>query len=86
MLRAFSFGGARLGPADRGSFGDCGWRGFLLSRGVAGGVVLGLADVRQNPERKGRIEVSGRTPIVWELLRIRPSFTCARSVDFGFNA
>lgn len=58
----------------------------MLSRGVAGGVVLGLADVRQNPERKGRTEVSGRTPIVWELLLVRPSFTFARSVDFGFNA
>ncbi len=28
VLRALSLGGARLGPADRGSFGDCGWRGF----------------------------------------------------------
>lgn len=29
----------------------------------------------QNPGRKGRTEVSGRTPIVRELLRIRPSST-----------
>ena len=36
--------------------------------------------------KKGRIEVSGRTPIVRELLRIRPSFTFAHSADFGFNA
>ena len=28
VLRALSLGGARLGPAERGSFGDCGWRGF----------------------------------------------------------
>ena len=40
----------------------------------------------QNPERKGRTEVSGRTPIVRELLLARPSFTFAHSVDFGFNA
>ena len=31
MLRALSLGGARLGPAGRGSFWDCGWRGLLLS-------------------------------------------------------
>lgn len=40
----------------------------------------------QNPERKGRTEVSGRTPIVRELLLVRPSFTFAHSADFGFNA
>ena len=36
--------------------------------------------------RKGRTEVSGRTLIVRELLLVRPSFTFAHSVDFGFNA
>ena len=36
--------------------------------------------------KKGRIEVSGRTPIVRELLLVRPSFTFAHSADFGFNA
>ena len=36
--------------------------------------------------KKGRIEVSGRTPIVRDLLLVRPSFTFAHSVDFGFNA
>ena len=40
----------------------------------------------QNPGRKGQTEVSGRTPIVRELLLVRPSFTFAHSVDFGFNA
>ena len=54
MLRALSLGGARLGPADCGSFGDCGWRGFLLSRGVVDGVVLGLADVCPNRQQKSR--------------------------------
>ena len=32
--------------------GGRGWRGFLLSGGVAGGVVLGLADVRPKSATK----------------------------------
>lgn len=41
-----------MGPADRGSFGDCGWRGFFLSRGVAVGVVLGLALCDKSARKK----------------------------------
>lgn len=64
MLRALSLGGVRLGPADRGSFGDCDQRGFLSSRGVAGGVVLGLVDVRliylRRTSASRRIEIIDR--------------------------
>ena len=54
MLRALSLGGARLGPADRGSFWDCGWRGLLLSGELPAAMCLHWRMCALNRQQKSR--------------------------------
>lgn len=54
MLRALSLGGARLGPADRGSFWDCGWRGLLLSGELPAAMCLHWRICARNWQQKSR--------------------------------